>query len=235
MTIQPRVCSTKFERDGFELLPTLIEAWQVTVLLEAIGDIQGQSGKAGMRNLLSRSAKVRSFAVCDSNLELVRSVIGVSAKPVRAIYFDKTPTANWYVTWHQDLTIAVAEKIDTLDTSGWGPWSVKDGVIHVQPPAEVLRNMISLRFHLDNCAIENGAIKFIAGTHLFGVLNATEIAERRDLSEHSVCAAELGDAIAMRPLILHSSSASSSPEHRRVLHIEYAAGDLPSGLRWAEA
>ncbi|MFA7335471.1 MAG: phytanoyl-CoA dioxygenase family protein [Candidatus Obscuribacterales bacterium] len=232
MTIRPRVCSTRFERDGFELLPSAIDASQVTLLLEAIAEIQGQSGKAGMRNLLSRSAKIHSFAFSDSSLGIARSVIGVDAKPVRAIYFDKTPTANWYVTWHQDLTIPVSEKIDT---PGWGPWSVKDGVTHVQPPAAVLNNMISLRFHLDDCALENGAIKFIAGTHLGGVLSAVEIAQRRDSAEHLVCAAELGDVIVMRPLILHSSSISTSPDHRRVLHIEYAAGDLPTVLHWAEA
>ncbi|MBP6747819.1 phytanoyl-CoA dioxygenase family protein [bacterium] len=232
MTIPPSVCSTKFERDGFELLPSAIDVSQVTVLLEAIAEIQGQSGKAGMRNLLSRSARIHSFAFSNSNLRIARSFIGGDAKPVRAIYFDKTPTANWYVTWHQDLTIPVSEKIDT---PGWGPWSVKDGVTHVQPPNEILNNMISLRFHLDKCAIDNGAIKFIAGSHLGGALSAAEIAARRDSSAHIVCAAELGDVVAMRPLILHSSSASSSPDHRRVLHIEYAAGDLPSGLRWAEA
>jgi len=31
---------------------------------------------------------------------------------VKAILFDKTPSMNWYVTWHQDLTIAVKEKIE---------------------------------------------------------------------------------------------------------------------------
>ena len=232
MTIPPSVCSTKFERDGFELLPSAIDVSQVTVLLEAIAEIQGQSGKAGMRNLLSRSARIHSFAFSNSNLRIARSFIGGDAKPVRAIYFDKTPTANWYVTWHQDLTIAVMEKVEA---PGWGPWSIKDGVPHVQPPASVLNNMISLRFHLDNCAVENGAIKFIAGSHLDGVLGADEIAVRRNQSEHLVCAAELGDVIAMRPLILHSSSPSLSPAHRRVLHIEYAAEDLPFGLRWAEA
>lgn len=34
--------------------------------------------------------------------------------------------------------------------------------------------------------------------------------------------------------VLHSSSQSVSPDHRRVLHIEYAANNLPSGLEWAD-
>lgn len=232
MTKLVNCCSSIFERDGFEHLPSVIDASAVATLLEAIGEIQCQSGKAGVRGLLRSSRIIQGFASSPAILGIASSVIGDCALPVRAIYFDKTPTSNWYVTWHQDLTIAVMEKVEA---PGWGPWSIKDGVPHVQPPASVLNNMISLRFHLDNCAVENGAIKFIAGSHLDGVLGADEIAVRRNQSEHLVCAAELGDVIAMRPLILHSSSPSLSPAHRRVLHIEYAAEDLPFGLRWAEA
>ena len=36
----------------------------------------------------------------------------------------------------------------------------------------------------------------------------------------------------MRPLLLHASSSSSKPEPRRVIHLEYAADDLPGGLEW---
>ena len=36
----------------------------------------------------------------------------------------------------------------------------------------------------------------------------------------------------MRPLLLHASSASQSPRHRRVIHLEYAADPLPGGLVW---
>jgi hypothetical protein len=40
----------------------------------------------------------------------------------------------------------------------------------------------------------------------------------------------------MRPLLLHASSATQTPHHRRVLHLEFApAGLLPPGLAWADA
>ena len=38
----------------------------------------------------------------------------------------------------------------------------------------------------------------------------------------------------MRPLILHSSSASISPSHRRVIHLEFAGEPLPKPLAWYE-
>ena len=34
---------------------------------------------------------------------LASAVLGASCAAVRAIVFDKTPTANWKVSWHQDL------------------------------------------------------------------------------------------------------------------------------------
>jgi len=40
----------------------------------------------------------------------------------------------------------------------------------------------------------------------------------------------------MRPLLLHASSAARSPQHRRVVHLEFAPRDLlPAGLDWGEA
>jgi hypothetical protein len=36
----------------------------------------------------------------------------------------------------------------------------------------------------------------------------------------------------MCPLTLHASAAAETIGHRRVIHIEYAADDLPAGLEW---
>jgi hypothetical protein len=38
----------------------------------------------------------------------------------------------------------------------------------------------------------------------------------------------------MRPLLLHSSSAAAAPASRRVIHIEFAAAELPDGIQWHE-
>jgi len=48
------------------------------------------------------------------------------------------------------------------------------------------------------------------------------------------CAARAGDILAMRPLLLHASSKSTQPARRRVLHVEYAASDLPGPFRWTD-
>jgi hypothetical protein len=87
---------------------------------------------------------------------------------------------------------------------------------------------------LDLCSKRNGAIKFIPGSHKAGELGNEQVAEWRNKQLAVVCPAERGDVICMRPLILHSSSRSIEPVHRRVLHLEYAARQLPNGLEWSE-
>lgn len=72
--------------------------------------------------------------------------------------FDKASDANWNLAWHQDVTIAVQRQ---MDVPGFGPWSVKDGIVHVQPPEEVLNAMVAIRVHLDPCGADNGPLRVI--------------------------------------------------------------------------
>jgi acyl carrier protein/ectoine hydroxylase-related dioxygenase (phytanoyl-CoA dioxygenase family) len=226
----------EFQQHGFALLKDVVASDQLNDLLDSIEstrrDLGPQAISAGTRHLLKRNRVVRKFARAEIVRGIATQILGKSAKPVKAILFDKTPDANWYVTWHQDLTIAVEDRIDS---EGFGPWSVKDAIPHVQPPVSVLENIVSLRIHLDDCPAENGPIKFIAGSHRFGILSSAEIANWRETHASVSCSANKGDVIVMRPLVLHSSSQATLPNHRRVLHIEYVGAELPSGLKWAES
>jgi len=109
---------------------------------------------------------------------------------------------------------------------------VKAGVQHVQPPREVLEKMLSVRIHLDDCPEENGALKVIPGTHLAGKLSAEEVERAVAGGRAEICAMRRGGVLLMRPLLLHASSAASLPRHRRVIHFDFAATELPSGTNW---
>jgi ectoine hydroxylase-related dioxygenase (phytanoyl-CoA dioxygenase family) len=109
---------------------------------------------------------------------------------------------------------------------------VKDGVAHVQPPVEVLEQMLALRLHLDDCGPANGPLQVIPGSHKSGRLNARQISEWRDRQPAKICSVSRGGALLMRPLLLHASSPATEPKHRRVLHLEFAAEPLPCGLQW---
>ncbi len=181
-----------------------------------------------IRNLLAAVPQIKSLAVSDQLLNIVKGVLGDQAKPVKGTLFDKNQAANWKVPWHQDLAIAVQ---DYVDVPGFGPWSIKSGTHFVQPPTAIVENMLALRIHLDDCSVANGALKVIPGSHRQGRLSPQQIAQYR---QHPavICEVKAGDLVIMRPLLLHQSSAALQPNHRRVIHLEYAAGDLPGGLRW---
>jgi ectoine hydroxylase-related dioxygenase (phytanoyl-CoA dioxygenase family) len=152
--------------------------------------------------------------------------------PVRALYFDKSPQRNWLVSWHQDLTLAVHARIET---PGFGPWSTKQGVPHVQPPVEFLAQMLTVRLHFDDTDESNGALRVLPGSHRLGRLSPARIREICLGQSPVLCRAAAGDALLMRPLLLHASSRSQSSRPRRVLHLEYASFALPNGLAWHEA
>ncbi|MEZ0298798.1 MAG: phytanoyl-CoA dioxygenase family protein, partial [Candidatus Methylacidiphilales bacterium] len=157
-------------------------------------------------------------------------------KCIRATLFDKTPGTNWKVPWHQDLTIPIQaepEDRDAIALRAFGPWTNKDTIPHVQPPVHILERMLAARIHLDPCGLDNGALRVLAGSHRHGRLDAAQIKEWRGNADALVdCVAEAGDVLLMQPLLLHASSPATNPARRRVLHLEFAACDLPSPLQW---
>src|SRR5215469_1876782 len=73
--------------------------------------------------------------------------------------------------------------------------------------------------------------RFVPGSHKAGCLSPEEIAIWTPRPS-VICTVPRGGAIVMRPLLLHASSSCSRPEPRRVVHLEFAADDLPDGLDW---
>jgi ectoine hydroxylase-related dioxygenase (phytanoyl-CoA dioxygenase family) len=184
----------------------------------------------GARNLLGL-AQVGAAAASQTVASCLLPVLQEGFRAVRGIFFDKTVGANWPVLWHQDLSLALRER---HELTGWGNWSVKRGVTHVQPPPEILAQMLTMRLHLDDCPAENGALRVIPGSHRSGLLTR-DVIRKMTASPGETVTAEAGDAVFMRPLLLHASSAARIPSHRRVLHLEFAPQNLlPMGLAWAE-
>jgi ectoine hydroxylase-related dioxygenase (phytanoyl-CoA dioxygenase family) len=99
----------------------------------------------------------------------MEAALGPKCFAVRGIFFNKTQSANWKVVWHQDLTISVRER---KDVDGFGSWTMKGGVLHVQPPADLMNGMLAIRLHLDESGPDNGPLRVIAGSHNQGRLSA---------------------------------------------------------------
>jgi len=220
---------------GFLIVPRVFSV-QYTELLKSelslIADAEGVRRRGetyAIRNLLEGCAAVRNLAKSSQLRALVDPILGSDTFPVRGLLFDKTAEANWLVPWHQDMTICVAEK---REVSGYGPWSIKAGQWHVQPPTTVLERMLSVRIHLDHCDESNGALRVIPGTHGRGRLNPDAIRSAERASGISVCSIESGGVLLMKPLLVHASSAARNAAHRRVVHIDFANCELDGGISW---
>jgi hypothetical protein len=225
----------RIERDGFAVVPSGLPAQELGPLTATLGALAAEhdlGARGGLRDAFRLVPAARHLAVSGPLWHLASAVLGPNCAAVRAIIFDKTPGANWKISWHQDLTVAVQHRIEV---PGFGPWSTKAGVLHVQPPAAVLEHMLTLRLHLDDCGPTNGPVRVLAGSHRSGRLIGAAVDRWREEHAAQECIAARGEVLAMRPLLLHASSPAASPAHRRVLHIEYAGAELSGGLEWHEA
>ena len=151
---------------------------------------------------------------------------------VQCTFFEKSVDRNWLVSLHQDLSIPVSRKLDHPTLSGW---SEKEGVIFVQPPAEVLQRVVAVRLHVDECSSNDGPLKVVPGSHIHGRISQETAIALRTTHGEVACPVARGAAMLMRPLLLHSSSKASGESKRRVLHFLFAPKSLPFGLRWRHA
>lgn len=227
------------DRDGFAVVPEVVDLATVDALVDAINlagpldsVLRREQDVYGMRDLLRAIPEVRRLAGSSALLDLVESVLGPGAFAVRGLLFDKTMTANWSVPWHQDLTITVRSRINA---PGFGPWNVKAGIPHVRPPVEVLEGMLTIRVHLDDCEAEQGPLRVLRGSHREGKLAAEATRDWLEREPAVSCLVPKGGVVIMRPLLLHASSAATEPGRRRVIHLEYASSPLPQGVDWFEA
>jgi hypothetical protein len=187
------------------------------------------AGRGGVRNLLAHATVTR--LVKDGRFREALAATMSQHDIVKATLFDKTAEANWRVQWHQDRAIAVQER---LDLAGYGPWSVKDGTVHVDPPTAVLEQMVAVRVHLDACGSQNGPLRVIPGSHRLGKLSAERLQQVVAAGPVVELTLPQGAMLLMRPLLVHSSLPALSAAHRRVLHLELAPRTLITPLRWPE-
>jgi ectoine hydroxylase-related dioxygenase (phytanoyl-CoA dioxygenase family) len=177
-------------------------------------------GVEGLAPFLPPTGQIGRFAA---------SVLGADCRCVRAILFDKTPQTNWALGWHQDRTIAVKQRIAV---DGFGTWSVKSGMLHVEPPFELLSGMVTMRVHIDPVPASNAPLLIAPGSHKLGRVAEHDVREVVRRCGTVACLAEPGDIWLYATPILHASEAVVAPVHRRVLQVDFCVARLPGGLEW---
>lgn len=217
-----------FRVHGYVILRGVLDDEQISALRAEADRVSAEAGTVCVRHLRSKSTIFDALAL---NPIKSKELLYASHRPVRSILFDKNEKMNWPVAWHQDLTVAVKKE---AGIAGYGPWSVKDGAVHTHAPLELLQQMLTLRYHLDDTSADNGALRVIPGSHLLGKIESSQISEHISNGE-VVCECQAGDLLVMSPLLLHASNKSTQVGRRRVIHVEYAVADaLDPMLKWHE-
>lgn len=224
----------EFASQGFTVLNDLFSG-QETERMRHIIDQANTAGSAfrrtadlfAIRRFLHEAPAIQPHIFTSRLHGVINRFLGPGHAVVKSIYFDKPQRSNWFVAWHQDLTISVQNRADSPD---FGPWTKKEGWFAVRPPLHILENIYTIRIHLDDTDEENGALRVIPGSHRQGVTGHDSV----DAAGGTICRVPAGSAMLMRPLLLHSSARSTSARRRRVIHLEFSSGSLPRPLQWAE-
>ena len=203
---------------GFWIEENTLSHHECDSLAESLSQSSIERGRAGARHLMALPA-VAEVANNYRLLRIARRALGEEAVPYRATLFEKSGRANWLVVWHQDTALPLISRFDSPE---WGPWSKKAGILYAHAPTWALRRVLALRIHLDASTAENGPLRVIPGSHAAGVLSDEEVFNIARRQESVDCLAPRGGVLAMRPLLIHSSSKAQVDKPRRVLHIEYA-------------
>ncbi len=219
------IINNVYTNDEIEKLISLIE--NITENKTETATFRKSQDLFAIRQFHKEIPETLSFIFNKKLLEMIESTFGKGYFITKSIYFDKPEKSNWFVAYHQDLTISVDKKIEIEDFENW---TTKQNQFAVQPPTAILEKNFTIRIHLDKTTKENGALKVINNSHSKGILRV----ENLETEKETICEVEKGGIMIMKPLLLHASNKTINNERRRVIHIEFSNQELPYGLEWSE-
>jgi ectoine hydroxylase-related dioxygenase (phytanoyl-CoA dioxygenase family) len=182
-----------------------------------------------IRQFLKEVPEVTKLVFNEKLKNVIEELFGKDYFVIKSIYFDKPETSNWFVAYHQDLTISVDKKLKHDD---FGPWTVKQDQFAVRPPLPILEDIFTIRIHLDDTDQNNGALKVIPKSHLKNIYRPENI--DWTINKETICNINKGGIMIMKPLLMHGSNKTTNNKKRRIIHIEFSNKPLPEGLNWAE-
>lgn len=231
--------SAEINSEGFTIINNVYNENEIEKLISLIENVtENNSDNATFRKSQDLFA-IRQFHkevpetldfIFNENLKsIIESNFGTGFFITKSIYFDKPEKSNWFVAYHQDLTISVNKKIEVENFENW---TVKQNQFAVQPPKEILEDNFTIRIHIDKTTKDNGALKVINNSHSKGILRIENLDFEKETE--TICEVEKGGIMIMKPLLFHASNKTTNNERRRVIHIEFSKQQLPAGLEWSE-
>lgn len=231
--------SNQINNEGFSIINNVYTTNEIEKLISLIENVTKNDFNISTFRKSQDLFAIRQFhkeipetldLIFNKNLkEIIKSNFGKGYFITKSIYFDKPEKSNWFVAYHQDLTISVDKKIDAENFENW---TVKQNQYAVQPPQEILENNFTIRIHIDKTTKDNGALKVINNSHSKGILRIENLNFENE--KETICEVEKGGIMIMKPLLFHASNKTTNNERRRVIHIEFSKQELPSELEWSE-
>ncbi len=226
----------ELEENGYSVLADLYSDNEISQILACIENAE-QDGNSFMktkdlfaiRQLIKNVPELSDLLFNKKLTELISNLSESEYFLTKAIYFDKPSKSNWFVAYHQDLSITVDKK---ADLENYVNWTFKKGQHGVQPPIKILQDTITIRIHLDKADKNNGALKVIPKSHLNGIVRADS--KDWNIENQFVCEVEKGGVMLMKPLTLHASNRTTNGKKRRVIHLEFNEHNLTEPLNWLE-
>jgi len=226
----------ELEKNGYSIINSLYSEHEINSILACIENAE-QNGNSFMktkdlfaiRQLIKNIPELSNLLFSDNLKKLISKLSCSEYFLTKAIYFDKPSESNWFVSYHQDLSISVDKKVDIVN---YVNWTFKKGQYGVQPPIEILQDTITIRIHLDNTNKNNGALKVIPKSHLNGITRIDS--KDLNLKNEYICEVEKGGVMLMKPLTFHASNRTTNGMKRRVIHLEFNKNNLSPPLNWLE-
>ncbi|MEE9430807.1 MAG: phytanoyl-CoA dioxygenase family protein [Melioribacteraceae bacterium] len=226
----------ELEQNGYSIVNGLysdLEISQILSLIESsskdINSFLKTKDLFAIRQLTNVIPELKQYLFNQKIIELLSNLSDSEYFLTKAIYFDKPSESNWFVAYHQDLSISVDKKANTDD---YVNWTFKKGQYGVQPPIKILKDSITIRIHLDKTDRNNGALKVIPKSHLKGIYRSESINWGEETE--FICDVDKGGVMLMKPLTLHASNRTTNEKQRRVIHLEFCNHELAEPLNWLE-
>lgn len=226
----------QYLRDGYVVVDNVFTGYEVGKMLSEIevgqalnNNFRRSDDLFAIRQFLKEFSELKQCVFNKALKNIVMELFGSDFFLTKSLYFDKPPLSNWFVAYHQDLTISVEGK---AEIDGFGPWTKKQNQYAVQPPLAILQNSFTIRIHLDDTNKYNGALKVIPGSHHKGIYRPETIDWLKETE--AICDAKVGSVMIMSPLLLHASDRTIVNKRRRVIHLEFGNMELPKPLQWSE-
>jgi len=190
------IIDSVYSKNEIEKLITLIES--STVNKKANTTFRRSEDLFAIRQFHKEIPETLDYIFSQKLKNIINSIFGEGYFITKSIYFDKPEKSNWFVAYHQDLTISVDKKIETENFENW---TTKQNQFAVQPPVAILENNFTIRIHLDKTTKDNGGLKVLNKSHTKGIFRV----ENLTIENETICEVNEGGIMIMKPLLFHAS------------------------------